>query len=664
MDDPLIGKKIGQYEILSLVGQGGMAMVYRAHQTTLKRDVAMKVVTSTLTQDPNFMERFNREVEFIAGLEHAHIVPVHEHGKTEDGIIYLTMRYFKGGTLAERIHSGKPLGLSEISTIVNQIGAALDYAHQHGVIHRDIKPSNVLLDGQGNVYLADFGLARMVEPGLTKNLTEADTFLGTPTYIAPEQLEKTKTDERTDLYSFGIVIYEMLAGRPPFIGDSAFSIMRAHVEQIPPLVRQFRPDLSEAVEQVLIKALSKKPEARYQTAGQLAKAFAEAVSGNFTTQKLIPTESSRLSINYLRAHPFAISVIAILLLVVSLTFLNSRGSSIFSGLLKGTPTDVNQIVPTVNETARPDKGEPSDLTLTDSELIAARTALNGSFIGMVACTLATDYHASLAAAVRNRAQELNLPIRIEDAQNDKTQQPVIINRFVAQGAKAIGVCELDSESVGPALMDAQKAGVKIVRLSDIVQGQNSVSITLTNEAMGQAVGAYTAAMVNKTMNGQANVAILDYPDVPSTVIRANAMETALREKAPKVTVVGRYEGGLPENGERTMAAALQQYPEINVIMSINDAGAYGAIKALLNAGKKPEDVKIVSVDAENEARRMIREGQFFVASVDSGGMQSGRSLVDAAAKLLAGSIVPRQILLPGQVVTREALMSPTQAATP
>src|SRR5262249_2840232 len=254
---------------------------------------------------------------------------------------------------------------------------------------------------------------------------------------------------------------------------------------------------------------------------------------------------------------------------------------------------------------------------------------------MVACALTTDYHASLARAVRIHAQELKLPIRIEDAQADKTQQPIIINRFVAQGAKALIGCELDPDSVNPALKDAVQAGVKVVRLADKVYPKNTVSLTFTNEAMGQAVGDFAGDVVDKDMNGQAIVAILDYPPVPMIKSRADAMEKALLAKAPNAKIVGRLQGGLADLGETSMTEALKQFPDINLIMSINDAGAYGAIKALEKAGKNPNDVKIVSVDAENEARRMINQGYFFVASVDSGAVESGQWAVDAAVKLLA-----------------------------
>ncbi len=658
MVDPMIGKKIGQYEIQALLGQGGMAVVYRAHQSGMKRDVAMKIVSTLLSQDTKFLERFNQEVEVIASLEHAYIIPVHDHGVTEDGFPYLTMRYLKGGTLTERMRAGPPLSLLDIGTILTQIASALDYAHQHGVIHRDIKPSNILLDEHGNAYLADFGLARLLTPGLAKDFTAAGTFLGTPTYISPEQVKQAQVDERSDIYSLGIIVYELLAGRPPFVGDFVFNVMNAHVNEAPPLLSKFRADIPRSVSRVVEKVLEKDPAKRYQTATEFAASYNEAVQGEQVTRPIEGplTRSIQTILVALPTRPRTRLLAAGLI-----TLLVLAGLAVFElrSAIAPAPTPAVAVpTPTTADLQRPAVGVVRDLSLSSDELKLAQDALNGSFVGMVACTLTTDYHASLARSVRTYAEKLNLPVQVVDANNDSLQQPILINRLVAQGAKALVVCELDPQSVGPALQEVQKSGVKVVRLSEITEGPNSVSLTFTNEAMGTAVGQFTGDLVNKEMGGKAVVAILDYPPVPLVTVRADAMEKVLREKAPQVTIVGRYQGGLIDSGEKSMTQALKDHPDINVIMSINDAGAYGAVKALRAAGKKPNEVKIISVDAENEARRMMNDRDFFVASVDSGPVQVGQWAIDAAAKLLVGAPVPRQIMLPGNIVTRETMQTP------
>jgi serine/threonine protein kinase/DNA-binding LacI/PurR family transcriptional regulator len=643
MADSLIGKRVGQYDIQSLIGQGGMAIVYRAFQQAMKRDVALKVVSSLITQESHFLERFNREAEFITSLEHAHIVPVYDYGTTAEGLTFLAMRYIKGGSLSECIRQGVPMGLDRINSILRQIADALDYAHQRGVIHRDIKPSNVLLDERGNAYLADFGLARLIEPGTRANLTETGSFLGTPTYISPEQVEQGTLDKRSDLYSLGVVLYEMIAGRPPFTGDSAFTIMRAHIDEAPPPLWKFRPGLPQGMEVVVSRALQKDPARRYQSAGEMAEAFYRVAQAELTTQRVekpqFPTTITlpRPLVMPRRSHLFGAGLLTVLLITLLAIFMVRRAA-----VSPDTP---------LSGQSRPDTGTPDDLKLSDGEITVARESLSGSFIGMMACTLNTDYHASLARAVRTRAQALNLPVKVEDSQTEQFRQPAIINSFIAQGAKVIVICELDEQSIAPAVAAARQAGVKLIRFSDVVNDTGTVTITFRNEDMGQAVGYYAADLVNKEMGGQATIAILDYP-LAATMKRADAMQKALLERAPNAKIVGRWPGGLADAGEQSMATALQKFPAINVIMSINDAGAYGAVQALRKAGRKPGEVAIISVDAETEARRMIDAGEFFRASVDSGAVESGELAVDAAVKLLAGSPVPKQIFLRGIVVTR------------
>jgi serine/threonine protein kinase/WD40 repeat protein len=275
----MIGQTLGEYRIVEQIGMGGMATVFKAYDPGTDRYVAIKTLPKEYAKDPNFAERFRREAKAIAKLEHLHILPVFAYGEQED-TAYMVMRFLPTGTLAKRIRQGT-LSFKEASRYLKQLASALDYAHSQGVIHRDIKPSNVLIDQDDNVFLTDFGIAKMVE-GSTLDLT-GDHILGTPQYMSPEQCmgEKALTPA-SDIYSLGIVLYEMVTGRAPFTAETPLAVIHMQLNSPLPIPRSLRPDLPDAAEAVILKALSKQPELRYPTCDALAQAFANAVTTNAT----------------------------------------------------------------------------------------------------------------------------------------------------------------------------------------------------------------------------------------------------------------------------------------------------------------------------------------------------------------------------------------------
>ena len=264
------GENVGPYRIIEKLGQGGMATVYKAYHAGLDRYVALKVLHPDLTEDPTFTARFQREARLVARLEHPHIVPVHDFAE-HDGYHYLVMKFIEGETLKARLERG-PLTSDEIHTIVDSVGSAMAYAHQQGILHRDIKPSNVLIAKDGNIYLADFGLARIAQAS-TSTLS-GDAIMGTPQYISPEQaMGKKDLDERTDIYSFGVMLYEMVVGQVPFSADTPFSIIYDHIYSPLPLPHTLNPSISEGLERVLLKALAKEHGDRYKSVPEMVAAF-------------------------------------------------------------------------------------------------------------------------------------------------------------------------------------------------------------------------------------------------------------------------------------------------------------------------------------------------------------------------------------------------------
>ncbi|MGB1285454.1 MAG: protein kinase domain-containing protein [Aggregatilineales bacterium] len=265
MIDALVGKTVGGYTVEDIVGRGGMATVYLARQISMNRVVAIKFLPRQHLQDDTYLQRFAREAKIVTNLEHRHIVPIYEYGEYE-GQPYIVMRYMPGGCVDDLLDK-KPLELRQILNIMQQVGAALDYAHSKNVLHRDLKPGNILMDESGGAYLTDFGIARF-QDGTSLSITTQGV-VGTPSYMSPEQARGKKLDGRSDIYALGIVLFEMATGQRPFDGDSAYDIAYKQVTESPPTPRSINPALTTAVETVILKALLKKPEDRYSTAQAL-----------------------------------------------------------------------------------------------------------------------------------------------------------------------------------------------------------------------------------------------------------------------------------------------------------------------------------------------------------------------------------------------------------
>ncbi len=264
--DQLIGTEFLGYRIEALVGRGGMGVVYRVYDLRLKRNVALKLIAPELSQDESFRERFLTETELAASLEHPNVVPIHDAGEYE-GQLYLTMRYVEGSDLKALLGDERALGPERAIAICSQVAAALDAAHERGLVHRDVKPSNVLLDSQEHAYLADFGLSRRLSeraPGLEPTFS-----VGTPAYVAPEQIEGEDVDGRADVYSLGCLLYECLTGEAPYPRDSELAVLWAHLHDPPPA--------PAGLEEVMAKALAKEPGDRYATCSELAEAAREGL---------------------------------------------------------------------------------------------------------------------------------------------------------------------------------------------------------------------------------------------------------------------------------------------------------------------------------------------------------------------------------------------------
>jgi serine/threonine protein kinase len=269
------GQMLGSYRIIEQIGEGGMAAVYKAYQPSMDRNVAVKVLPGQLAENEEFVKRFQREARIIAKLEHPYILPVFDYGE-DDGVAYFVMRYLEAGTLKDRMRQ-RSLNLQEIDRIFTQLTDALGYAHAQGVVHRDLKPANALIDSSGNLFLTDFGIAKLLESA-SPRLTQTDAILGTPAYISPEQAAALPVDQRSDIYSLGVILYEMVTGRVPFTADTPLAVIIKHLNDPLPLPSSIKPTISPATERVLLRALAKRPEDRFETVTEFASAWKRSLA--------------------------------------------------------------------------------------------------------------------------------------------------------------------------------------------------------------------------------------------------------------------------------------------------------------------------------------------------------------------------------------------------
>ena len=296
----LSGKTLGQYQVIKPIGQGGMAKIYLAYQPSVRREVAIKVMSSPLQESAGSIKRFAQEVEVIAHLQHPQIIPVYDFGEHDDQI-YIVMAYIRGGTLADRIEQA-PDGLPDRETIrlLDLIAEGLDYAHSKGIVHRDLKPNNILIDESSHPYIADFGLAKLTEGKIELTHT---MMTGTAAYMAPEIAQSGKSTKRADIYALGIILFEMLTGKLPFQGETPYKMLSAHIHQPVPNLHKFKPDLPEAVQSVMDKVLAKDPVNRFATTRELTNAFKEAISSPRQTKALTEKQHTTSGNKYILSPP-------------------------------------------------------------------------------------------------------------------------------------------------------------------------------------------------------------------------------------------------------------------------------------------------------------------------------------------------------------------------
>lgn len=658
--DNLIGTQLGEFTIREHIGRGGMATVYRAEQGSMKRDVALKVISVTETNEhDDFFRRFEKEAAMIASLEHARILPVHNYG-IEGNWAYMAMRYLRGGSLKE-VMKKERLPLQRTLELFEQIASALAYAHSKGIIHRDLKPSNVMLDDEDNAYLTDFGLAKMVKGD--GDSTQSGHIVGTISNMAPEQLRGESIDHRADIYSLGIILYEMAVGDTPFNHDKHADIVTLiyqHLEDEPIPPSHYDETIPPELEKTIMKAIEKSPDQRFVSVAEMLKSL-EPLMASYssiisslpavdrslvdrarTTDSLI--QSKRIS-TIRKFDPLSIITVTIIGLIILLFAL-----SIFGNLFMRNAQSATALKHTVLVGVSATEGE---IVPTLEQIQIAQTKLgDDGFVAIIACNLDSEYHATLNREIGSFLLNYGLDRRVYNSANEKYDQIPILEQAMAEGAEGIILCPLEYNLLDGPLQTIEEKGLPFVLLSleDNLYGGVQLSSVDDNYGMGFTIGEFAGEFIRNERLADPKIIILDFPDMPIIVERADGLEDGVLSVVPDAEIIGRFPGGFSDNGQDSVEDLLDDEVAFNVILSINDAGTYGAIDALEEAEISPDDVMIFSVDAERKAVDYMREGRFIRGTLSVGRQENAQAASDIMVQMLAGADVPQSISFASGVV--------------
>ncbi len=626
---------IGGYRLDYLLARGDRARVYRAFQPAEEREIALKLIhlEPDVSENAQFLARFAAEAQHIAALEHLHIVALYDCGvDSETGSAFFAMRMMRGGTLADAIKAGR-LSREQIARIVQQIAAALEYAHSRGVIHCDLKPSNILLDEHGNAYLADFGMAHL----LNGSSLSVKGLNGTPAYLAPEQINAGMIDARTDVYCLGLIMYEMLTGKPAFSSyDGSIPTTLTKQFQHPPLpIRDLNHTVPTHVATVIDQAIRKAPAERYASVTALREGFMSAMEQW--------TQSTRQ-----RSHHLALFVV-------------------FVGIL----AMLTGVIGTINESPYPryfhesaiewgTTGIPADAEPTEQEIKQAQAAFAGSgFIAYITCS--TDNTATNASIneMAALASSYGIGYRMFNANRDVHMLVAQMQTAQLQGARALIVCALSAEIINTAIRAMADAGMPIVAFSSTpISG--AVTVINDNHDTGQRLGEAAARYALTYYANPSALTAVVMTDRNSDIMaaRAHGFIDGLLDGAELAAM--RIIDAAVSSDEISAAAyidnMLKRGTMPNFVLTPNDATTLGVIEALETAGiiplsHDPATVNVFTVSTGTSAPTWLAEGRFVRGYVEINRRLTAETALHAIMKLMGGGSMPETLLVPaGELV--------------
>lgn len=624
-------------------------MVYRAYQPSLNRYVALKVISmqgETLVNSSSMFERrFTQEAEVLTSLEHPHIVPIYHYGIVEADCAYIAMRLMHG-SLKDLLNKN-PLPADRVVDIILQLIDGLNYAHKKGVIHHAIKPGNILFDEAGSACLTDFGLSNVMHQSLD---IQKDTILGTAPYTAPELIRNASTDHRSDIYSLGIIMYQLLTGRLPFEDEniSVVSLLRKieHEEPIPP--RSINPDIPVEVERVVMQALQKEPRERFFDAAEMVEAL-KAIANSDENLESSVSQRARTTGVFSRTKrqnstPLIFSLLVLATLIGLLVLLTNVAGE------NNAPR-----VPTVIAQSSDSFEAAAPLPV---EIARAQTKLgDAGFIAFIACSLDSQFQATRAREMSDFAEGYSLPYRVYDSGNDAYTQLTIIERARLEGARAIILCPLKPSLLADSLRSVQSAGIALVLTDRLDDSYGGVMIDANEYEVGRLAGVYVGQTLDEA-HDPARVVLLSAPDYSFSEERTLGFLDGVRSVQPSAEVVAEIPTGADRStSEGEVAELLRNDADFDAIFSVTDSGAYGASAALHGARVEPGAVIIASVNAESLALDEVYNDGYLRASVDIARTSGSQGALDAAVKLLGGGTIPEVLTIPPPTVITHDIIS-------
>ncbi len=640
-----IQHEFGDFILEEEIGRSGIARLYKARQRSVARHVALKIIDFQPENGSNFLKRFTREAEVIAMLEHIHILPVYSYG-VEGSYAYFAMRLVQHGSLADRLRQA-PLPLEDVVDLFTQIASALSYMHSQGVIHRDLQPENILMDDNGDVYLSDFGLAQSVEP----IDLPADTLhlVGSPAYIAPELIEGSGANHLSDIYSLGVILYEMLTGRLPFeLKEDAPAILwYRHLHETPPPPSSINPNIPPSVEAIVLRALSKNPRERWSSADEMALALATAViaiADELLLDRALTSAAHRSSVLLRQIRPLRrrwrapyvrpalLLLVVVIILTTGFAILRSR---------QPLPPPMNVIVGA--------RSTLDELAVNNDEIAAARTQLGNGFIAIMPCTLSNAFEMTRTRELVDAAVQDNLPYRVYDSQDDPSRQVTLIEQARLDGAHAFILCPLGDTLLSDSIDQLQTAKIPLV-LTANSDADYGIKLALDEFDIGQQQGRYAADLLNSSGSGPSTVVVLTLNGTMAGDQRVQGVTTGVGNlsAAPNVIAVPGYTRAQATTAIQDL---IDKGTHFDAVIAFADAGALGAIDALTAAAIAPTDVFVIGADGEAAVIKALNPTGYLRGTVAIDRTEEVQLMMRGMVKALAGSPVAEYLTMsPGTLI--------------